>query len=93
LGGFLGIGKSSEEKQLESQAALNAAEIEKSRKDAEIRLAERSAKKGKETAKIKLGQDSLEFDTAKEDNKTKSIGPSPSLGIGGIKKQGTGVQL
>ena len=45
MGGFLGIGKSAEEKQLEAQAAQNAAEIEKSRKDAEIRLAERTAKK------------------------------------------------
>lgn len=89
MGGFLGIGKSGEEEQLEAQNKLKQEAAAKSRKDAEIRLAERKAKKGQETAKVKLG---VEQEEVIEDKKPKSS-VSSSLGIGGAPKRSTGIQL
>ena len=95
MGGFLGIGKSSEERALEEQKRMNALEVEKSRRDDEIRLAERKAKKGQETAKVKLGTTQEELSVSSE-KKTKEKAPksmvSQSLGLGGGSGK-TGVQL
>jgi len=93
MGGFLGIGESAEEKQLKEQRRLNAIEIEKSRRDEEIRLAEKKAKKGQETAKVKLGTTTEELSQF-SDKKSKEVKstPSQSLGLGGGASK-TGVQL
>lgn len=98
MGGFLGLGKSAEEKQLEEQNRLRNEEIKKTREEAAIRLAEKKAKKGQETANIKLGTDEEAapiVDKKEPKVKNKSIGPSSSLGIGlgGPSNTGTGVQL
>lgn len=94
MGGFLGIGESSEEKQLKEQKRLNALEVEQSRRDEEIRLAERKAKKGQNTAKVKLGttqEELVDTSTKKEKPKGKNT-LSSSLGLGGGASK-TGVQL
>jgi hypothetical protein len=92
MGGFLGIGTSSEEESLKRQEQLRNQEIEKSRRDNEIRLAERKAKKGQETAKVKLGTKEEELvDVPKKKGAAAGGSVSPSLGIGGSGS--TGVQL
>lgn len=92
MGGFLGIGKSSEEKEMERQAALKQQEAEQARREAEIRLAEKKAKKGQESATIKLGTSEVAPDAPQEETKKRSglTQVSNSLGIG---KSKTGVQV
>ena len=93
MGGFLGIGESAEEKQLKEQNKLRKAEVDKARKDAEIRLAERKAKKGSATANIKIGTSETDLEEEEETTTgSKSAGVSSSLGLN-IKKNKTGVQL
>ncbi len=95
MGGFLGIGKSAEEEALEQQNVLRQQEADRSRRENEIRLAEKKAKKGQETAKIKIGTTEEEL-TEVSKKKEKSTAPkstlSPSLGLGGGTGK-TGVQL
>ena len=88
MGGFLGIGKSAEEKALEEQNRLRQADIDRARRENEIRLAEKKAKKGQETAKIKLS--TKEEEPVEQPKQSSPI--SPSLGIGGGPSK-TGVQL
>lgn len=94
MGGFLGIGESAQEKALKEQKRLAKEEAERARRDAEIRQAEKVAKKGQETANIQLG---VEEEEVKVEDKVKkkapTIGPAKSLGLGGIGKKGSGVQL
>jgi len=91
MGGFLGIGKSSEEKEMERQAALKQQEAEAARREAEVRLAEKKAKKGQESATVKLGTSEV-AEAAPEPKKKRSglTQVSNSLGIGAPK---TGVQI
>lgn len=100
MGGFLGIGESAQEKALKQQKQLAAEEADRARRDAEIRQAERTAKKGQETANIELGGGDKDIVEDKEEAPVKSLapkGPSQSLGLGGLGKAGgkkvTGVQL
>lgn len=96
MGGFLGIGTSPEEKAMEEQKKRAREEAEQSRRDAEVRLAEKRAKKGQETAQIELG-DETAATTEKALDTTKSLtNVSTKLGLGGnkiTKKRKTGVQL
>lgn len=95
MGGFLGIGKSDEEKSLEAQNTLRLQEVEQSKKDTETQLAERKAKKGQQKAKIKLGtkdDEELGNDTQETTGKPKGIGVSSSLGLGS-NAGNTGVQI
>ena len=91
MGGFLGIDKSAEEEELERQNKLRQDEIDKARRDAAIRLAERKAKKGQETAKIKLG--TKERKPQEEEDTGAAPKVSSSLGLGAGKAGKTGVQL
>lgn len=96
MGGFLGIGESGAEKQLKHQKELARQEAERARRDAEIAQAERTAKKGQETANIKLGAPKEEEETEinTETSRKPTIGPSSSLGLGGLgKKKQTGIQV
>ena len=94
MGGFLGIGTSSQEKALEDQKRLKQEEAEKARREAELRLAEKKAKKGQETATVKLGTTDMKSDApVKKDKKARNDSSltqiSSNLGLGG----GTGTQL
>jgi NCAIR mutase (PurE)-related protein len=93
MGGFLGIGKSSEEKELERQNQLRQQEAEQARREAEIRLAEKKAKKGQEIANVKLGTKETPVTEEASTGKTKGnlTQVSGSLGLGGKSK--TGIQL
>lgn len=93
----VGIGKSNAQKAAEAELAFEKeqarTEAEKARRDAAIRQAERIAKKGQETANIKLGADREEEIVEKVAPKNKV---SQSLGLGGLTKKNkkvTGVQL
>lgn len=92
MGGFLGIGNNSQEEELKRQEALKAEEAEKARREAEIRLAEKKAKKGQESATVKLGTSEVTPEAPEEEKKTRSslTQVSSSLGIG---KSKTGVQV
>ena len=94
MGGFLGIGKSAEAKELERQNALKQQEADRARKEAEVRLAEKKAKKGQETANIKLGAEKKAIDEEEQVGKTKSTpSVSGSLALGGAPKKKTGLQV
>ena len=91
MGGFLGIGTNPQEEELKRQEALKAQEAEKARREAEIRLAEKKAKKGQESATVKLGTSEVAQDAPTEPKKKSSLTQvSSTLGIG---KSKTGVQL
>ena len=94
MGGFLGIGTSSEAKELDRQNQLKRAEAETARRDAEIRLAEKRAKKGQETANIKLGTNKrvTEVEGDKQVGKTAAT-VSGTLAIGSKPTKRTGVQV
>ncbi len=95
MGGFMGIGTSAEAKELEMQNQLKRDEAERARRDAEIRLAEKKARKGQETANIKLGTNKKSEMIEEElpSGKTGSS-PSSSLGLGSVpNKSKTGIQL
>lgn len=94
MGGFLGIGKSSEEKELERQNQLRQQEAEQARREAEIRLAEKKAKKGQEIASVKLGTKEEPLDAEAKTGKTKNSlnQVSSTLGLGGSKSK-TGIQV
>ncbi len=90
MGGFLGIGSSSEEKEVEAQKRLKQEEADKARREAELRLAEKKAKKGQETATVKLGTTvDPEAAPVKEKKSSSLTQISSNLGLGG----GTGTQL
>lgn len=93
MGGFMGIGKSSAEREMERQEQLKKEEAERSRRDAEVRLAEKKALKGQEVANIKLG--TAVKDDSEEELLKKGSGSSisSSLAIGGAPKKKTGVQV
>lgn len=94
MGGFLGIGKSAEERELERQNQLRQEEAERARREAEIRLAEKKAKKGQEAANIKLGtQDKAQMAEAPVSGKQGTPSSSLAVGAGGGKKGKTGIQL
>lgn len=90
MGGFLGIGTSDEAKALERQRQQAQAEADQARREAEIRLAEKRAKKGQETANIKLGT-AKKSDIEKEEP-TRSSTPQISSTLGFTRKK-TGVQI
>ena len=95
MGGFLGIGKSAEEKELERQNQLRQEEADRARRESEIRLAEKKAKKGQEIANVKLGtkQEDADFEEAITRKSTANSSQiSNSLAIGGNKNK-TGVQV
>ena len=92
MGGFLGIGTSAEEKELERQTQLKREEAETARRDSEIRLAEKRAKKGQETANIKLGTNKrIASEEDKQTGKTASVSNTLAIGSKPVKK--TGVQV
>ena len=97
MGGFLGIGTSDQEKALEEQKRMASEEAEQARREAEIAQAEKVAKKGQETAAIKLGGDELvgeEVETTVAPKKSaRKISSSLGLGITEKAKGGTGVQI
>lgn len=97
MGGFLGIGTSSQEKALKEQQKRAREEAEQARRDAEIALAEKQAKKGAETANIQLGaEEDTEEDTSTSTESKKPVTTlSSDLGLGGVsnKKRQTGVQV
>lgn len=92
MGAILG-GNSAQERALEEQNRLRAEEADRARREAEIRLAEKKAKKGQETANIKIGTDKKEPEILDE---KQSRAPQPTLssalGLGGNKSK-TGIQL
>lgn len=96
MGGFLGIGTSPEAEALKRQNELKQQEAARARRDAEIALAERKAKKGQEIANVKLGTDDSTYTdgTAKKKKIVKPAssvnGVSQSLGLGAGN---TGVQV
>lgn len=92
MGGFLGIGTSDAERALDQQKEMARKEADEARRAAEIAQAEKVAKKGQETAKIRLGKEEEEDDTFTKKKKTSSSTStlSTSLGIGGSS---TGVQI
>jgi hypothetical protein len=95
MGGFLGIGESAEAKALKAQNALKLQEAERARQEAELRLAEKKARKGQETANVKLGTQGL-TEQEKELEKTgKQSGDSVSGGmaLGQPPKKKTGLQI
>lgn len=95
MGGFLGVGKSDAAKALEEQNRLKEQEAERARRDAEIRLAEKKARKGQEIANVKVGtldKKDMADDLQKTGKTSGPSLPSNSLGIGGSKGK-TGVQL
>lgn len=91
MGGFLGIGKSGEEEELERQNNLKIAEMARARKEADLRLADKKAKKGQEISKIELGSKKTRQEGEEEEE-----GPrgrvSSSLALGPSKKK-TGLQI
>lgn len=91
MGGFLGIGKSGAEKALDRQRELAQAEADQARREAEIRLAEKRAKKGQETANIKLGT-TKKSDIEEDEEPRRSSAPQISSTLGFTGKK-TGVQI
>lgn len=93
MGGFLGIGKSSEARELERQNALKLKEAERARKEAAIRLAEKRARKGQETANIKLGTTQVTEQEEELERSGRRSSPSNSLALGQAPRKKTGVQI
>jgi len=96
MGGFMGIGHSAQQAELEAQNTLKKQEAERARRAAEIALAERKANKGQEIAKLQLGGGATPSDTPVKKKKSPLLtrkrpsNPiSSNLGLGAGK---TGVQ-